>query len=167
MNTIPIVVWSLWTALLSPPSWISWYPTTSPSPWLAPFCPLPPWLGCDSFSPALSLHTGASSCLLHTSWQHWRPTSLRALPTSPLPGAPRCLASLDLHLRLAPYCSSACILLPISPCWGFVLPPTYPSAALGFDQPAGLAHLSPHPGLPHASPPWASTLMVPLFHSSF
>src|SRR5437588_771161 len=69
--------------------------------------------------------------------------------------------------RLAPYCSSACILLSISPFWDFVLPPTYPSAALGFDQPAGLAHLSPHPGLPHASPPWASTLMVPLFHSSF
>src|SRR5207237_1947719 len=32
-----------------------------------------------------SLHTGASFCLLHTSRQHWGPTSLRALPTSPLP----------------------------------------------------------------------------------
>src|SRR5207302_6292928 len=31
-----------------------------------------------------SLHTGGSSCLLHTSRQHWGPTSLRALPTVPL-----------------------------------------------------------------------------------
>src|SRR5207253_4760130 len=39
-NTIPIVVWSLWTALLSPTSWIGWYPTTSPPLGLHPTAPL-------------------------------------------------------------------------------------------------------------------------------
>ena len=29
-----------------------------------------------------SLNTGASLCLLHTTWQHWVSTSLRAMPTS-------------------------------------------------------------------------------------
>src|SRR5437899_1776960 len=29
-----------------------------------------------------SLNTGASFCLLHSTWQHWVPTSLRALSTS-------------------------------------------------------------------------------------
>src|SRR5437879_3557268 len=40
---IPIVVWSLWIALLSPPSWIGWYPTTTTSPpWWHPLpSPLP------------------------------------------------------------------------------------------------------------------------------
>src|SRR5437868_3770394 len=88
-------------------------------------------------------------------------------PPQPLSGAPRCLASLDLHLRLAPYCSSASNLLPFSPYWGFVLPLTYPSAALVSNQSVGLAHFSPHLGLPHASPLWASTLMVPLFTPLF
>src|SRR5205807_9568795 len=71
------------------------------SPRLAPYCS--------------SLHTGASFCLPHPPWQCWVPSSLRALPPSPLTMGFTRTCLLALRLGHAPLHSSLQVQLTSAP----------------------------------------------------
>ena len=114
-----------------------------------------------------SLQTGASFCLLHTSRQHWGPTSLRALPTSPLaqgskmpcllgPSPPACILQL---LGLQPTALLSIL--------GLRFASYIPLGSTGFQPVCGPCPLLSLPGAPTCPASLGLYFDGAPFHSSF